>query len=54
MGSYGGSVFFPSPSVGQSDAFEDFRCLNSYPLDHVGSENFLGGRFMIGWKRVFC
>ena len=31
-------------SVGQSDAFEDFRCLSSYPLDQVGS----GGRFMIG------
>ena len=53
MGSYGRSVYFSSPSVGQSDVFEDFRCLNSYPLDQVGSGNFLGGRFMIGWKRVF-
>ena len=30
------------PSIGQSDAFEDFRCLNSPPLDQVGSGNFLG------------
>ena len=36
------------PSVGRSDAFEDFRCLNSYPLDQVGSGKFLEGRFMIG------
>ena len=43
------------PSVGQSDPFEDFCCLSSYPLDQVGSwEFFLVGRFMIGWKRVFC
>ena len=42
------------PSIGQSGAFEDFRCLNSYPLDQIGSGNFLRGRFMIGWKRVFC
>ena len=42
------------PSVGRSDAFEDFCCLSSYPLDQVGSGNFLGGRFMICWKRVFC
>ena len=42
------------PSIGQSDVFEDFCCLNSYPLDKVGSGNFFGGRFMIGWKRVFC
>ena len=28
------------PSVGRSDAFEDFRCLSSYPLDQVGSGNF--------------
>ena len=28
------------PSEGQSDAFEDFRCLSSYPLDQVGSGNF--------------
>ena len=27
------------PSVGQSDAFEDFHCLSSYPLDQVGSGN---------------
>ena len=52
MGSYGHSVFFPSPSVGQFDAFEDFHCLNSYPLDQ-GSGNFLGGRLMIGWKGYF-
>ena len=30
------------PLVGQSDAFEDFRCLNSYPLDQVGFGNFQG------------
>ena len=41
-------------SVGQSDAFEDFHCLNSYLLAQGGSGNFLGGKFMIGWKRVFC
>ena len=28
--------------------FADLRCLNSYPLDQVGSGKFLGGRFMIG------
>ena len=44
MGSYGCSVFFPSPSVCQSAAFEDFRCLNSYPLDQVGSGKFLRGK----------
>ena len=38
MGSYGHSVFFPSHSVGQSAVFEDFHCLNSYPLDQVGCE----------------
>ena len=32
------------PSVGQSDAFEDFRCLSSYPLDQVGSGNFFRGK----------
>ena len=42
------------PSTGQSDAFEDFHCLNSYPLVQVGSGNFWWGRFMVGWKRVFC
>ena len=31
------------PSIGQSTAFEDFRCLNSYPLYHVGSGNLVGG-----------
>ena len=31
-------------SVGQSAAFEDFRCLNSYPLDQVGSEKFFRGK----------
>ena len=31
-------------SVGQSDAFEDFRCLSSYPLDQVGSGNFFRGK----------
>ena len=31
-------------SVGQSDAFEDFRCLNSNPLDQVGSGNFFRGK----------
>ena len=30
------------PSEGQSDAFEDFYFLNSYPLDQVSSGNFLG------------
>ena len=38
----------PFHPCGQSDAFEDFRCLNSYHFDQVGSGNFLGGRFMIG------
>ena len=40
----GRSVFFRSPSVGQSDAFEDFRCLNSYPLDQVSSGNYFRGK----------
>ena len=31
------------PLVGQFDAFEDFRCLSSYPLDQDGSGNFLRG-----------
>ena len=31
-------------SVGQSDAFEDFRCLSSYPLAQVGSGNFFRGK----------
>ena len=31
-------------SVGQSDAFEDFCCLSSYPLDQVGSGNFFRGK----------
>ena len=30
-------------SVGQSDAFEDFRSLSSYPLDQVGSGEFFSG-----------
>ena len=32
------------PSVGWSDAFEDFRCLSSYPLDQVGCGNFFRGK----------
>ena len=32
------------PSVGQSDTFEDFHCLSSYPLDQVGSGNFFRGK----------
>ena len=40
MSSYGCGVFFPSSLVDQSDAFEDFHCLSSYPLDQVGSGNF--------------
>ena len=32
------------PSVSRSDAFEDFRCLSSYPLDQVGSGNFFRGK----------
>ena len=32
------------PSIGQSDAFEDFCCWNSYPLDQVGSGKFWGGK----------
>ena len=28
------------PSIGQSDTFEDFRCLSSHLLDQVGSGNF--------------
>ena len=35
---------FRQPSVGWSDAFEDFRCLSSYPLDQVGSRNFFTGK----------
>ena len=31
------------PSVGQSDAFEDFRCWSSYPLDQLRSGNFFKG-----------
>ena len=38
------SVFFLSPSIGQSGAFEDFHCLSSYPLDQVGSRNFFRGK----------
>ena len=41
MGSDGHSASFPSPSVGQSDAFADFHCINSYPLDQVGSGKFV-------------
>ena len=32
------------PSVGRSDAFEDFRSLNSYPLDQVGSGKIFRGK----------
>ena len=32
------------PSVGRSDTFEDFRCLNSYPLDQVGSGRIFRGK----------
>ena len=32
------------PLIGRSLAFEDFRCLNSYPLDQVGSGNFFRGK----------
>ena len=40
------AVAYPSlhASVGQSDAFEDFLCLSSYPLDQVGSGNFFRGK----------
>ena len=31
-------------STDQSDAFEDFRCLNSYPLDQVGPGKFFRGK----------
>ena len=31
------------PSIGRSEAFKDFRCLSSYPLDQVGSGNFFRG-----------
>ena len=31
-------------SVGQSDVFEDFHSLSSYPLDQVGSGNFFKGK----------
>ena len=44
ISSYGRSALFPSPSVGQFAAFEDFRCLNSYPLDQVGSGNSFRGK----------
>ena len=40
ISSYGRGVFIPS-TLAISLAFEDFRCLNSYPFDQ-------GGRFMIG------
>ena len=37
-------MFFPSTlDRPVSDAFEDFRCLSSYPLDQVGSGNFFRG-----------
>ena len=40
------AVAWPSlhAAVGQSDAFEEFRCLNSYPLDQVGSGKFFRGK----------
>ena len=38
------------PSVGQSDAFEDFRCLSSYLLDQVGSGNVFRGK-IYDWLR---
>ena len=44
MGSYGRSVLFLHPSVIPSDAFEDFRCLNCYPLDLVGSGKYFRGK----------
>ena len=31
------------PSIGQSDAFVDFRCLNGYPWDQVDSGKFFKG-----------
>ena len=39
------------PSIGQSDAFEDLRCLNSYPLDQVGSGKFFRGKIYYLLKR---
>ena len=39
------------PSVGRSDAFEDFRCLSSYPLDQVGSGNLCRGGEIYDWLK---
>ena len=36
------------PSVGRLAAFEDFRCLSSYPLDQVSSGNFFFFFFLRG------
>ena len=41
------------PSIGQSDAFEDFRCLSSYPLDQVGSGNFFRGKIYDWLKKGY-
>ena len=40
------------PSVGQSDAFEDFHCLSSYPWDQVSSGNFFKGKICDWLKKV--
>ena len=40
MSSYGEACSSLRPLVGQSDAFEDYHCLSSFPLDQVGSGNF--------------
>ena len=46
---YGRSVFFPSTLL-VSLAFTDLRCLNSYPLDQVGSGK-LGGGEIYDWLK---
>ena len=51
MSSYGRSVFFLHPSTVQSDAFEDFRSLNSNPLNQVGSGNLFRGKIYDWMKR---
>ena len=34
--------------------FADLRCLNSYPLDQVGSGNLFKGKIYDWLKKVFC
>ena len=51
INSYGRSVTVPSCLSRPVSSFEDFRCLNSYPLDQVGSGKFFRGKIYDWLKR---